>query len=58
MPCQQCGRESHDDPVSWLVGNKTTAELYKLQLDDTVVGIILKTKEMGKRPLDKSVKQS
>ena len=32
----------------WFVGDKTTAELYKLQLDDPVMGIILKAKEMGK----------
>ena len=41
-----------------MVGDKTTAELYKLQLDDPVVSIILKAKEMGKRPLDKSVKDN
>ena len=41
-----------------LVGDRTTAELYKLQLNDPVVGIILKAKEMGKRPLDKSVKDN
>ena len=67
MLCQQCGRESHDNPVRkpsqmigsvWLVGDKTTAELYRLQLNDPVLGIILKAKEMGKRPLDKSVKDN
>ena len=42
----------------WMVVDKTTAELYKLQLDDPVVGIILKAKEMGKRSLDKSVKDN
>ena len=64
MPCQQSGRESHDDPVRKpsqmirtvrLVG---TAELYRLQLDDPVVGIIRRAKEMGMRPLDKSVKDN
>ena len=67
VPCQQSGRESHDDPVRkptqmigtvWLVGNITTAELYRLQLNDPVVGIILRVKEMGKRPLDMSVKDN
>ena len=64
MPCQQCGRDSHDDPVKepsqmirtiQLVGDRSTAELYKLQLNDPVVGIILKAKEMG---VDKSVKDN
>ena len=67
MPCQQSGRESHDDPVRKpsqmirtvrLIGNKTTAELYRLQLDDPLVGIIRRAKEMGMRPLDKSVKDN
>ena len=64
MPCQQCGRESHDHSVIesiqtietvQLVGDRTTAELYKLQLDDPVVGAILRAKEIGKRPPDQSV---
>ena len=64
MPCQQCGRESHDHSVIeaiqtigtvQLVGDRTSAELYKLQLDDPVVGAILRAKEIGKRPPDQSV---
>ena len=60
-------QDIHDDPVReprqmigtvWLVGHKTTAELYKLQLDDPVVGIVLKAKEIGKRPFDKTVKDN
>ena len=62
MPCQQCGRDSYDDQVKEsvqmigtvrLVGNKTTAELYKLQLDDPVVRIILKAKEETIRQVNK-----
>ena len=40
-----------DNPVG-------TAELYRLQLDDPVVGILLTAKEIGKRPLEKSVKDN
>ena len=66
MSCQQRCQERHDDPVRkpsqvigtvQLVGDKTTAELYQLQLDDPVVGIILKAKEMGKRPLQQVSKR-
>ena len=41
-----------------MVGDKTTEELYKLQLDDLVVGIILKAKEIGKSLFDKSIKDN
>ena len=53
-PCVQCGRESHVSPVSVLSIRDSTGhsglDLRQAQLDDPMVGPILRAKEKGHRP--------
>ena len=56
-PCSQCGCEEPppsddviDDDVMALLDERSTRDLYKFQLDDPAIGVILRAVETGERP--------
>ena len=70
LPCRQCGRENHDSTEIELgvsdeivaaiqvIGNRDAKELLQFQLNDPVVGPILRAKQIGEKPTDNAVKQN
>ena len=69
LPCQQCGRESHnynsstvEEKIQFLtvkvIGSRNNQELCQLQLDDEIVGPLLKAKESRKKPHVEHLKEN
>ena len=69
LPCQQCGRESHNYNSASVeekiqistvkvIGSRDNQELRQLQLDDEIVGPLLKAKESGEKPQGEHLKEN
>lgn len=59
LPCRQCGRHNHDEIVPIAVaslGGDLDATLRQAQLDDPVVGPVLRAKETSQEPQPEDVK--
>ena len=50
LPCQQCGRDSHDTTISVVTLAEDTGLIRKSQMDDHLLGFFLSTKEDNQKP--------
>jgi hypothetical protein len=59
LPCNQCGRETHTEQLTAAVVTLASDEdlaLLQLQLQDEIIGPVLKAKKEGNRPQEAQVK--
>ena len=58
LPCQQCGRITHDEDViiATTTFKESTNEIRQMQLKDEAVGPVLEAKESGQKPPAEDIK--
>ena len=58
LPCQQCGRITHDEDVivATTTLKESNNEISQMQLKDEAVGPVLEAKESGQKPIAEDIK--